>query len=420
MSATSLQLEYKSGQSIDCRIVLTGSKSESNRALILQALSNGRLTIGNLSRAQDTLLLRQALEQAARWPDKESSLPVIDIGAAGTAMRFLTAYLAVKKRIALLTGTQRMKQRPIKMLVEAMQQLGAGIRYAETEGYPPLVFEGTFNQTDSNVHIPGNISSQYITALLLVAAALPMGLRLHIDGELTSKPYVDMTLHMLSQVGIQHSAFDAGIAIGPQDFQPASLAVEPDWSAASYWYSIAALASKARIELPGLKEQSRQGDRAIAHLMEPLGVHTAFSGEGVVLSKKESSSGPLHFDLNACPDLAQTLIVCCAALKREASFSGLETLKIKETDRILALKTELAKVNVAFEEQNGSYYLHPSQLNLQRQLSFATYEDHRMAMSFAPLVIKAGRLSIEEPDVVIKSYPAFWKDMQTAGFNIIN
>jgi len=322
-------------------VQLTGSKSECNRALVIEALSNGKVKVENISDAADTVTLAGILNskfQKVSPTGGDLEGVEISIGPAGTAMRFLTAYFTLQDDEIILTGSERMKQRPIGILVDALRQLGANISYAEQDGFPPLRIKGGFTQLTNQISIKGNISSQYITALLLIAAKLPLGLELHIDGDLTSKPYVEMTLAMLQQAGIQHEWNDNVISIAHQEFRETSLLVEPDWSAASYWYAIAALADEADLFLPGLTQYSLQGDSVITEIMANFGITSQFKNGGVHLQKEVKPIFRKIFDLKECPDLAQTVIVVCAALGHEATFTGLETLKIKETDRVLALQ----------------------------------------------------------------------------------
>ena len=394
-------------------IQLTGSKSESNRALILQALSNGNICIENLSSAADTVTLHRILQSEIHNPGA-----TVDIGPAGTAMRFLTAYSAIKGLDITLTGTARMKQRPIAILVNALRTLGADISYTENEGFPPIKTGSNFVQETNCVNIKGNVSSQYITALLLVAPTLQQGLELYIEGDLTSKPYVEMTLAMLRQAGIMHTWEDNIIRIHAQAFSPVTLTVEPDWSAASYWYSVAALCKEAVIELPYLKSNSLQGDSRIAGIMAHFGIISTFSDKGLTIQKTDKELTQREFDFKECPDLAQTVIVCCAALGHNAVFTGLETLKIKETDRVKALQNELAKIGVTLTEDNETYYLDCSQKHIPERVTIQTYDDHRMAMAFAPLALVIDEVEIEDHQVVEKSYPHYWDDLKKAGFNV--
>jgi len=416
MDTTRLNLSYAGGI-IQGRIRLTGSKSESNRALIIRALFED-VDIANLSEAEDTITLAKALTQVKQCTGKEQL--TVDVGPAGTAMRFLTAFLALRPGDYELTGSARMQQRPIQILVDALNSLGASISYAGQPGYPPIRIKGGFEQVKPEVEIKGDVSSQYLSALLLIASALPQGLKLHILGDLTSKPYVGMTLAMLAEAGIQHRWEENSIAIPPQSASPTTLYIEPDWSAASYWYSIIALSpAGSSLLLPGLKSNSLQGDRAIVDIMVNFGVQSTFVQEGVKIEKIDHPSFENRcFDLKECPDLAQTIIVCAAALGRQASFTGLETLKIKETDRIKALQNELGKFGVALIEDGQTYHLRPEKMFVPKIVSIATYEDHRMAMAFAPLAILFGQIAIEEPAVVGKSYPLFWKHLEQIGFKI--
>jgi 3-phosphoshikimate 1-carboxyvinyltransferase len=402
-------------------IELTGSKSECNRALIIEALSKGKVRVQNISDAADTVTLSEVLGYTSEVESQNSELKtqdlrLINIGPAGTAMRFLTAYLTLQADTVTLTGSERMKQRPIGILVDALRGLGAHIEYVEKEGFPPLRIKGGFEQQSEKINIKGDISSQYITALLLIASQLPKGLVLHIDGELTSRPYVEMTLAMLRQAGIQHQWVGNSIHIEHQEFKETSLPVEPDWSAASYWYSIAALADEAELFLPGLTAYSLQGDSIITELMANFGITSQFINGGVHLKKEPKPLERKIFDLKSCPDLAQTIIVICAALGHEASFTGLETLKIKETDRIKALQNELAKIGVKLIEKGQIYKLDCSEKKIPEKIFINTYDDHRMAMAFAPLALLIPEVEIEDYMVVEKSYPAFWEDLKKVGF----
>ena len=413
-------VSFKGTKNINTEIQLTGSKSECNRALIISALSKKLVKVENLSNAADTVTLNgilNNLEEELEVEIQESK--TVDVGPAGTAMRFLSAYLSAKNGNFLLTGTERMKQRPIGILAEALKTIGADISYAEAEGFPPLNIIGPLNQKTAEVKIKGDISSQYISALLMIAPILPQGLTLEIEGELTSKPYVDMTLDMLAEVGISHSWNGNSICIKPQVFKPGTLVVEPDWSAASYWYSIAALADEAEISLPALKEKSLQGDSQIKNIMKIFGIATSKTDKGIAISNLGLSLETKEvLDLKTCPDLAQTIVVIAAALGKNMSFTGLETLKIKETDRIVALQIELAKIGVTFTEDNLVYTLNTDHLHFPDKVTFATYEDHRMAMAFAPLALLINEVEIEEMQVVEKSYPYYWEDLKKAGFEV--
>lgn len=416
MSSASIKISVKQ-KHLSGTIHLTGSKSESNRALIMQALSNGAVQVQNLSEAADTVILKGILKFEGPPPITHNP-QLVNIGPAGTAMRFLTAYYPLHAGEIILSGSERMKQRPIGILVDALRELGAEIEYTEIDGYPPLKITGPLKQKARQVSIKGNISSQYISALLLIAPKLEQGLELVINGELTSKPYVEMTLAMMAQAGIKYIWDQNIISIQNQSFSPSVISIEPDWSAASYWYAIAALSEEAELFLPGLNGYSLQGDSKIAEIMANFGITSQFKDGGVYLKKEAKKLERKIFDFKECPDLAQTVIVCCAALGHNATFTGLETLKIKETDRVNALQTELAKIGVKLIEKNQTYKLDCAELDLTKNISISTYDDHRMAMALAPLALLMNELEIEDPRVVDKSYPDFWVDLEKLGFKI--
>ncbi len=396
-------------ESIQGAVELTGSKSESNRALVLNFLSKGAVKVENLSTAVDTEMMLNSLQTV-----RESQSGSIDVGLAGTTMRFLTGLLSLMPGRYELSGTERMHQRPIGLLVDALRSMGADISYLGEQGFPPLSISGGWTQHQNHVTIPGDISSQFLSALLLIAPALPLGLSLEITGELTSRPYLTMTLEMLAESGVKHTWTGNTINIAPQPFQETTLYIEPDWSAASYWYSVLALAPSGNLFLPGLKQNSLQGDRAIADLMRGFGIETQFEQQGVRLSKISAEPlGPI-IDCTAFPDLAQTLFVCAAAQRKDLSFTGLHTLRIKETDRIAALTKELAKCGVKVTQDGEVYRLQTKDFHLPEKTAFDTYEDHRMAMAFAPLALIAP-IQINDPQVVEKSYPRFWEDLETLG-----
>jgi len=410
-------VSFKGIKDINAEIALTGSKSESNRALMISALSEGIVKVDNLSDAVDTVTLNNILNAIGKENDGDTYITV-DVGHAGTAMRFLTAYLSIARGMFHLTGSGRMKERPIKLLVEALQKLGAAIKYAGEEGFPPLNIDKNFKQSSRAVKIQGNISSQYLSALLMIAPSLPLGLSLEIEGELTSRPYLEMTLSMLQDAGIEHQWDNNTIHIDKQDFKACELIVEPDWSAASYWYSIVALADQGAIALPHLKEKSLQGDSKIRDIMVPFGVRTSQTPNGIALKSGTSIAINEVLNLKDCPDLAQTIIVCAAAKGLNLSFTGLETLKIKETNRVLALQQELVKIGVSLTEDNEVYTLNCDQLSFPNKVEFKTYDDHRMAMAFAPLSLFIDEVEVEDYQVVEKSYPDFWKDLEKAGFTV--
>ncbi len=425
MSSASIKISVEQ-KNLSGTIHLTGSKSESNRALIMQAMSNSVVRVKNVSEAADTVTLLGILQPpspaealAEEGKLKAESPQLIDIGPAGTAMRFLTAYYTLQEGEVILTGSARMKERPIGILVDALRHLGAEISYEEKDGYPPIRIKGPLKQSSKSVSIKGDISSQYISSLLLAAPLLEQGLELIIEGELTSRPYVEMTLAMLSQAGISYTWNDHIISIPNQAYTSSEISVEPDWSAASYWYAIAALADEAELFLPGLNAYSLQGDSKITEIMANFGITSQFKDGGVYLKKEPKKVERKIFDFKECPDLAQTVIVVCAALGHDATFTGLETLKIKETDRVNALQVELGKIGVNLIEKNQTYKLDCSGRDLSKSIKVSTYDDHRMAMAFAPLALVLNQLEIEDHKVVNKSYPHFWSDLESIGYEVI-
>jgi 3-phosphoshikimate 1-carboxyvinyltransferase len=387
--------------------LLPASKSISNRALIINALAGGRSQLHNLSDANDTQLMLRLVNAT----DK-----LINVEDAGTTMRFLTAYFAVTKQEKILTGTARMKERPIAILVDALRRLGAEIEYLEKDGFPPHEIKKFNGQKTDAIRIRGDVSSQYISALMMVAPILPSGLTLTLDGKIGSRPYIEMTAALMKHFGVESNVLADQIIIAPQNYKPEPFTVESDWSAASYWFAFAALAEKADLVLPKLLSDSLQGDSAIAKIMDELGVKSQFEKGLLKLSKKESKA-ELHYDFTDCPDLAQTVSVVCAAKNIKGFFTGLESLRIKETDRIQALQNELAKIGAELIEVDASHWTLIPSPSLPAQVSFSTYKDHRMAMAFAPLASLMD-VSIERPEVVRKSYPNFWNDMKHVGFEI--
>jgi 3-phosphoshikimate 1-carboxyvinyltransferase len=386
--------------------LLPASKSISNRVLIIDALAGGKSALGNLSDANDTQLMRRLVKTEEK---------IIDVEDAGTTMRFLTAYFAITGQNKVITGTKRMKERPIGILVDALRTLGADIVYAEQDGYPPLHIRRFAGQLTRNLKIRGDVSSQFISALMMVAPTLPQGLSLELEGKIGSRPYIEMTATLMRHFGVPLTFKDNQITIEHSSYHPAAFTVESDWSAASYWFAFVALASDAEIMLPRISLTSLQGDRSIVDIMKPLGVLANMDGDQLRLKKTETGKS-ITWDFTHSPDLAQTVAVVCAAKNIEGTFTGLESLRIKETDRIAALQTELAKIGAQLLENNGTWKLVPSG-KLPASASFHSYKDHRMAMAFAPLATCMD-VTIENPDVVKKSYPSFWKDMTTVGFTI--
>lgn len=390
-------------------VVLPTSKSISNRVLIINALAESDMPIEGVSDCDDTRVMLNVLQ---------SNDTKFDVGAAGTSMRFLTAFLSKIVGKWEITGSERMKNRPIKLLVDALNELGAKIEYIEKEGYPPLRIYGSALQ-GGRIEMQGNVSSQYISALLMLAPTMQQGLRLVLQGDIISVPYIQMTIKIMEQFGIQSYWKDNEIYIPNQAYTPVPFVVEGDWSAASYWYEMLALAPQGEVELKGLYKDSVQGDAAIATIFEHIGVKTKFTKQGVILSKKAPKKGKLVYNFVNQPDLAQTCVVCCCLLGIPFYFSGLQSLKIKETDRIYALVTELKKLGyVVHQKDNSILEFNNERCDVATEQSIDTYDDHRMAMAFAPACIKVGEVSINEPHVVTKSYPNFWVDLQSLGFTL--
>ncbi|WP_272021892.1 3-phosphoshikimate 1-carboxyvinyltransferase [Olleya namhaensis] len=391
-------------------IQITGSKSESNRLLLLQALYP-EIKITNVSNSDDSVLMSKALA---------SQDNIIDIHHAGTAMRFLTAYFSTQDgRDIELTGSKRMKERPIAILVDALNQLGADISYKENQGFPPLLIKGK-KLTKNKVTLKANVSSQYISALLLIAPKLENGIELTLDGEITSVPYIKMTLSLLEEIGVKTKFEGNLITIAPKkqsEVNAQQLTVESDWSSASYFYSIAAMSAiGTSITLSSYKQNSLQGDSALATIYKSFGVTTTFKDNSVTLQKVEEVTldTQINFDLKNAPDIAQTISVTAFGLGLECHLTGLHTLKIKETDRLVALKTEIEKLGGQVAITDNSLTLKKA-TNRQQNITIGTYNDHRMAMAFAPLALKVP-IIIEDSKVVSKSYPTFWDDLAALGF----
>lgn len=395
----------------ELKVTITGSKSETNRLLLLQALYPN-LTIDNISNSDDSEVMQKALKVLSEKP------ATVDVHHAGTAMRFLTAFFAIQEeKEVVLTGSSRMKERPIKILVEALQQLGAEISYAENEGFPPIKIKGK-KLIQNKVSLPANVSSQYISALLLIAPKLENGLELTLEGEITSVPYIKMTLALLNEIGIETSFENNRIKVSQKSkVENQELTVESDWSSVSYWYSIVALSEiGTQITLSSYKKNSLQGDAALAEIYKDFGVETLFNENNTITVIKNAThnSQPIIYNLNNCPDIAQTIAVTCFGLGIGCDLFGLHTLKIKETDRLEALKAELTKLGAEISVTNESLHL-KSSISINENIAIKTYQDHRMAMAFAPLALRAS-IIIEESEVVSKSYPDFWNDLRSVGF----
>ena len=392
------------------RIVLPASKSISNRALLINALAGSGNLPQNLSDSDDTLVMLRALQQMSA---------TIDIGAAGTAMRFMTAYLSVTSGQHVITGTERMRHRPIAILVDALRLLGANISYEGEEGFPPLRIVGNNKLEGGELTVPGDVSSQYISALLMIAPTLQKGLRLTLTGNIASRPYLEMTISMMREFGAQVEwKGDNTIEVLPCPYKPHDYRIESDWSAASYWYEIVALSADkdAQIDLVGLHRESIQGDSRVRHMFSELGIETKFFTEPdgteiTRLIKGGSITSRFSYDFTHQPDLAQTFVVTCAMLNIPFRLTGLQSLRIKETDRITALRTELRKLGYDIKEQGDSIlFWDGERCQAEESPAIDTYQDHRMAMAFAPCVLKLDSLRINNPEVVSKSYPRFWED----------
>ncbi len=392
-----------------CAEFLPASKSISNRALIIKALSSTGSDLANLSDANDTQLMLRLIS---------SEEELINVEDAGTTMRFLTAYFAITGKKKILTGTARMQERPIGILVDALRSLGASIDYIGKEGYPPHKINGFDKQLTDHIRIKGDISSQFISAIMMIAPTLPLGLTIDLTGKIGSRPYIEMTASLMRSFGAKCSFVDNTIQIEAQPYTSHQLFVESDWSAVSYWFAFVALAEEADITLKHLFSDSLQGDQAIQEIMIDLGVSSEYASNGNLHLKKKAHKNEISWDFTHCPDLAQTVAVVCAAKGVKGKFTGLESLRIKETDRIAALQNELKKIGADLLEEDARWTLIPTP-RLPAEASFNTYEDHRMAMAFAPLATLMN-VVIENPDVVRKSYPKYWMDMEGLGFSIKN
>ena len=416
-----MQYEIKAPQVLNQTIKLPASKSISNRALIIHALSGGAILPDNLSDCDDTTVIINALQNNPHE---------INIKAAGTAMRFMTAFLSVKDgEEHVLTGTERMKHRPIGVLVDALRHLGADIKYAGEEGFPPLRIKGR-KLEGGLLEVPGNISSQYISALLMIGPTLKNGLTLRLTGDVISRPYIDLTLWTMREFGADADWSDfETISVAPKPYKERNYYIENDWSAASYWYEMMALSTHEddEIRLEGLMDGSKQGDSSVRYIFSLLGVKSTFESrkEGVpttVTLRHTNRCVPrLEYDFVNSPDLAQTFVVCCALKNVHFHFTGLSTLKIKETDRIEAMKKEMRKLGYVIHDKNNSELIWDGERCMPEiEGGIDTYEDHRMALSFAPASLCIDGLSINNPQVVTKSYPHFWEDIKSAGFEVIN
>jgi 3-phosphoshikimate 1-carboxyvinyltransferase len=401
----------KPDHSLKGSIILPSSKSIANRALIIHALSYSPYTIENLSDSDDTRVMEQVFNSNTNY---------FDIGHAGTAMRFLTAFLSQIVGEWTITGSERMKQRPIGILVDALTKLGARIEYIEKEGFPPLKIFGS-HLKGCVLELDGSVSSQYISALLMIAPTVEGGLTLRLKNKITSRPYIEMTLKLMEQFGIQHAWKGNEIRVAEQSYRARPFSVEADWSGASYWYEMAVLADEVDLELQGLRTESLQGDAILAQWFEKLGIQTTATEKGSRLTKNGQPL-PKFLQLNFIenPDVAQTFAVLCVMKQIPFYFTGLETLKIKETNRIAALQDELAKFGAQITEPAHGELKWEGTFSLEKQPlpEIETYHDHRMALAFAPACQTAGPVAILDPMVITKSYPGYWEDLKRAGFKV--
>ncbi len=405
---------------IKAEISLPASKSFANRLLIMQSF-NQSMTIDNLSDANDTVLLQKLIKIMQHRSNKNTEAVVLDAGPAGTVYRFLTARLAIEPGTWILTGSERMKERPVKLLTDALITLGADIQYAGKEGYPPLIIKGK-KLKGGAVSINAGVSSQYISALMMIAPALENGLQLTLEGTIGSLPYIEMTARLMEQAGIIIQRHKNSYHIAPQQYASAHLTIEPDWSASSYWFQIASLNHGAEILLKDLAPNSLQGDSAVRVLFENIGVTSQFTGKGLLLKNTPDKAKKFTADFTDIPDLAQTFAITMAAKGIQAQLKGLRSLRIKETDRITAIINELATMGYqAIERENYILEIPQQTRNLFNQYAtpfIHTYHDHRMAMCFAPLSLTGTTLQIENPTVVKKSYPKYWDHLKQAGFTV--
>lgn len=409
----------RKNKSLKGTINLTSSKSESNRLLIIRALCKDRFEIRNISDSQDTKTLQEIISNDV---DKLTWEITYNVGGAGTTMRFLLAYFANKKGTRILTGSDRMQERPVKILVEALKALGADIEYENKKGFPPVKINGK-ELKGGEIEIDGSVSSQYISALLMIAPTLPLGLVIHFKGDISSRPYINMTLRVMETFGVSGIWQGNAISVSPQTYyikEDPVYEIESDWSAASYWYAMASLSDEVDLVLTGLKKNSLQGDAVLPDLFNFFGVRTEFVENGIRLTKSEVTAQRFGFDFNDCPDISPTIGVLAAVHEIPCLCKGLKTLKLKETDRALALKNELLKIGVDLEiiSDDAAKVKPGGKLNEHVSAPIKTYDDHRMAMAFTMLACKFDHVKIEHPEVVKKSYPGFWSDLKKVGFTI--
>jgi len=414
----------KTDRSLVGSIHLPASKSISNRLLIMRALAAASFTIENLSDSDDTLLLQDLLQKIGEHHGKQA-MTELDTSNAGTVMRFLTAYLSMVPGKWILTGSERMKQRPIAILVDGLKSIGAQIDYLSKLGYPPVMIHGTALK-GKEIIVDTGISSQFVSALIMIGPKIPRGLTLHLSGPAVSFPYVKMTIGLLKDFGIHVVHERSRILIPEGEYLSHDFTVESDWSAAAFWYEAAALADHVDLYLEGLSRESLQGDSVISDIFRTFNVVTEFTGKGIHLTKSSQHTwqDPFKYNFSDNPDIAPAVITSCAMLGLHGLFTGLKSLQIKETDRLLALKTEYEKIGIKAETYSTGNLIPAMEIMAGRVdcpagIQINTYGDHRMAMTFAPLAILGGEIRIENPEVVTKSYPGFWNDLISAGYEIV-
>jgi 3-phosphoshikimate 1-carboxyvinyltransferase len=402
-------------------ISLPASKSISNRLLVMRALTGSNFMINNLSEADDTMLLQKLLS-AVQNPNVKKKVQELDVANAGTVMRFLTAFLSLRVGKWVLTGSERMKQRPIGILADALRHLGASIDFLAKPGYPPLMINGR-PLTGKDITIDPGVSSQFTTALLLIAPYLPGGMTIHLKGNVVSMPYIYMTIRLMQLCGAEVKLGKARIQVKPGGYVPVEYNVEADWSSAAFWYEAAVFAEDVNLELLGLRFDSMQGDAVLPAIYQNFGISTEFTDHGIRLTRTSKKIDGFYFDFSDYPDIAQAVIATCAGIGIRGRFEGIQSLQIKETDRVRAMKNELEKLGIPvslFEENNvvNALEIIPKKTDFQGGVTFESYGDHRMAMTLAPLALKTGVLKLLNPDVVVKSYPRFWDHLRETGFEI--
>lgn len=402
-------------------LFLPASKSISNRLLVMQFLSDNKIVINNLSEAGDCILMQDLMGKIRSYINEGNYLKEckLDCGNTGTVLRFLTGMVAQKTGKWLLTGSERMKQRPVQKLCDALQQMGASVDYLEKPGFPPIKITGK-PLNDGRITIDASQSSQYVSALLMIAPTIQNGLEIELKNTVASRPYIEMTLALMKKAGINFISDKNYIRIEPGEYLNQSFTVEPDWSSASYWFEMIALSPSNEVFLKGLSLKSLQGDNVLSEIYSLLGVGTYDQGNGVLIRKVAEPESTFSFNFSHCPDLVPAVAVTCAALNIDASLRGLNNLRIKESDRLQALQNELSKINPHVTISDNDTLIIKKQVRSIRHelLCFSTYNDHRMAMAFAPLALKYDKVAIENPGVVVKSYPSFWDDISDFGFGL--